>query len=123
MTTYGPYKGRVLDWHDGDTCHMDVDLGFGFWLLAYNPITSKAVTSCRVYGIDTPEMTTQAGKDARVAGMALCPGGTIVSVVSHGWDKYGGRFDGSILLPDGQDYATVMIAAGHGKEYFGGTKG
>jgi endonuclease YncB( thermonuclease family) len=119
---YGPYRGKVRDWHDGDTCHLDLDLGFGQALLAYNPITGKPQTSARIYGIDAPELNTEAGKTALRAAAGLCPPGTIVNVLSHGWDKYGGRFDASLMLPDGQNFATVMVNAGHAVEYFGGTK-
>ena len=38
--------------------------------------------------------------------------GDPVDMVSHGWDKYGGRFDGSLTLPDGSDFGTRMIAVG-----------
>lgn len=113
MTTYfGPYPGIVRDWHDGDTCHVDLDLGFGLVLEAYS-LDGTPLNSCRIYGINAPELSTQAGKDAAAFVRTLCPGGTHVTVVSHGWDKYGGRFDGTITLPDGRDIATVMLATGH----------
>jgi endonuclease YncB( thermonuclease family) len=36
-------------------------------------------------------------------------------------EKYG-RYLAKITLPDNTDYASVMIAAGHAKPYFGGTR-
>jgi endonuclease YncB( thermonuclease family) len=36
-------------------------------------------------------------------------------VTSHGWDKFGGRFDGSITLADGRDFAQVMLSTGHAR--------
>ena len=113
---FGPYPARVLDWHDGDTCHMDIDLGFDFTLNAYG-FDKKPQVSCRIYGINAPELNTDAGKAARDHAIWLCPPGTPVTVTSHGWDKYGGRFDGTIRLPDGTDFGTQMIADGFAVEY------
>jgi hypothetical protein len=44
---FGPYPAVVRDWHDGDTCHIDVDLGFGLILSL----------SCRIFGINAPELS------------------------------------------------------------------
>jgi hypothetical protein len=41
------------------------------------------------------------------------------SLVSLGWDKYGGRIDGKIRLADGRDLTTVMIDAGHAAAWDG----
>lgn len=102
--TFGPYPAVVTAWHDGDTCHLDVDLGFG--------IHSTGING-RIYGINAPELDTAAGKDALARALLLCPVGTAVTVVSHGWDKYGGRFDAELTLPDGTSLADQMIASGH----------
>jgi endonuclease YncB( thermonuclease family) len=101
--TFGPYPAVVLSWHDGDTCHLDLDLGFALHL--------QGEPSCRIFGINAPELATAAGKAALAYAESICPAGTKVSVVSHGWDKYGGRFDGSLTLPDGSDFGTKMLAA------------
>lgn len=109
----GPYPAKVLDWHDGDTCHMDVDLGFGEYLLAYDIINGKVQWSCRIFGINAPELSNKpAGPDSLAYAEQICPPGTIVQVTSHGFDKYGGRFDGQITLPTGEDFAALMLAAG-----------
>jgi endonuclease YncB( thermonuclease family) len=42
-----------------------------------------------------------------------------VQVLSYGWDKYGGRIDGSTTMADGRDFGQVMIEAGHAKPYAG----
>jgi endonuclease YncB( thermonuclease family) len=112
VTTFGPYPAKVLDWHDGDTAHIDVDLGFSQRAAAYT-LDGHPVLSCRVYGINAPELSTDAGKTALAYVEQLCPPGTFVTVVSHGWDKYGGRWDGAITLPDGRDVAAEMLASGH----------
>ena len=110
--TYGPYLAEVLDWHDGDTAHIDVDLGFSQRAVAYT-LTGKPQLACRVYGINAPELPTDAGKAALAYAEQLCPPGTMVTVISHSWDKYGGRWDGTVTLPDGTDFAGLMLSAGH----------
>jgi len=101
--TFGPYPGVVDHVHDGDT--IDVRLDAGFDLTIYARV--------RVYGINAPELTTDAGKQARDYAQQLLPAGAAVRVVSHGWDKYGGRVDGDIALPDGSDFGQQMLATGH----------
>jgi len=51
--------------------------------------------------------------------LTLVQPGDQVTVVSHGWDKFGGRFDGEVTLADGRVFGQVMIANGHAKPYFG----
>jgi endonuclease YncB( thermonuclease family) len=110
--SYGPYLARVLDWHDADTAHLNVDLGFSQQATAYS-INGHPQLSCRIYGINAPELSTDAGKTALAYAQEICPPGTIVTVLSHGWDKYGGRFDGTITLPDGSNYAQRMLDTGN----------
>jgi endonuclease YncB( thermonuclease family) len=111
---YGPYRATLDAWHDGDTAHMTLDLGFGLHLAA----------SCRCWGINAPELATPQGPLARDQAARLVPPGSQVVVTSHGWDKYGGRFLGAITIPPGgsaagQDFGQVMIATGYAKAYFG----
>jgi endonuclease YncB( thermonuclease family) len=92
------YPGIVRDWHDGDSPHMDMDLGFYVhW-----------VRTGRIYGINAPELVTSEGKAALAAAVAICPPGTEVKVLSHQLDKYG-RALISLTLPDGTDFAQRMI--------------
>lgn len=105
MSVFGPYHATVTSWHDGDTCRMDIDLGWAIHLLN-DP-------SCRIFGINAPELATDAGQKALAHALLLCPVGTKVMVTSHGWDKFGGRFDGSFALPDGRDFGATMIADGY----------
>jgi len=109
VTVYGPYPAVVASIHDGDTMTLDLDLGFN--------ITFRS--NCRVYGINAPELATQAGKDALAYAETLIHPGDKVTVLSHGWDKYGGRFDGSVTLPDGRDFATEMLTAGQAVPFKG----
>lgn len=101
--TYGPFRATVHDVHDGDTANLDLDVGFGI----------TVHLACRVFGINAPELSTQAGVAARDFARTLLHPGDTVSVVSHGWDKYGGRFDGSIELADGMDFASLMLSTNH----------
>jgi endonuclease YncB( thermonuclease family) len=106
--TFGPYPGTVVSVHDGDTCTIALDLGFG--------LTFTGAT-CRVFGINAPELVTQAGKDALAYAQTLLHPGDRVTVLSRGWDKFGGRYDGSITLADGRDFATRMLMADHAVVY------
>jgi endonuclease YncB( thermonuclease family) len=108
---FGPYPALVVDVHDGDTVHLNVDLGFAQFVEAHD-LDGKPLMSCRVYGINAPELSTAAGKAALSYAQTLLKPGDRVTVLSHGWDKYGGRFDGTITLADGTDFATLMLAAG-----------
>lgn len=112
MSARGPYPAKVVDFHDGDTAHIDVDLGFSETASAYT-IDGHPQLSCRIYGINAPELDTDAGKAALAYAQQICPPGTLVTVLSHSWDKYGGRWDGSITLPDGSDFAALMLSSGH----------
>lgn len=100
---FGPYPAKVISEHDGDTITLDIDLGFGIHIVSG--------LACRIYGINAPELSTPAGKAALEFVKATLKIGDQVLVTSHGWDKYGGRFDGSVTLPDGRDFALVLLAA------------
>lgn len=100
MAVFGPYPAVVMYVHDGDSVTMRMDLGFDV----------SIVYSCRLYGCNAAELATDAGKAARDNLTALLPPGTAVTVVSHGLDKYAGRFDGSITLPDGRNLTALLIA-------------
>jgi micrococcal nuclease len=108
------YTARILTVYDGDTCRADIDLGFG---------VSLKNQSLRVFGIDTPEISTGAGKEAREHARTLLTGGALVRIETFkdSKEKYG-RYLAKIRLPDESDYATTMIAAGHAKPYFGGNR-
>ncbi|MFL5911428.1 MAG: thermonuclease family protein [Gaiellaceae bacterium] len=119
MSSFGPYRGVVDLVHDGDTVNVRLDVGFDLTVYA----------RVRVAGINAPELTTDAGKAARDFARTLLPAGAPVRVVSHGWDKYGGRVDGEISYTGAADhvqqwldFATAMIDAGHAVPYSGGAR-
>jgi len=106
MTTFGPYPATVVSIHDGDTMTLAIDLGFDI----------TATERCRIFGINAPELATQAGKDALTFAQTKVHPGDLVTVSSKGWDKYGGRFDGIVTLANGEDFASVMLVSGHAVE-------
>ena len=136
MSAFGPYPGRVTEVHDGDTVFIDLDLGFGTYLQS-KLWDGRNWLSCRVQrvrpdgsviGINAPELSTKNvsrpdGDAARDFAQALLPEGTNVLVRSYGWDKYGGRFDGTIELPDGSDFGSLMVINGHAIEVAYGVSG
>jgi micrococcal nuclease len=108
------YHAVVTSVHDGDTLRADIDLGFGIWTRD-QPI--------RVYGVDCPELTTDAGKLARdFAKTLLAPGLKILMTTFRDKKEKYGRYMGRLTLPAGIDYASELIARGHAKPYFGGAK-
>jgi endonuclease YncB( thermonuclease family) len=107
---FGPYPGVVTSEHDGDTVWIALDFGFGVTFTG---------ASCRVVGMNAPELKTPdgkpnpAGEESLAFAQTLVHVGDQVTVFSKGWDNYGGRYDGTITLPDGRDFAAVMIQSGH----------
>ena len=49
------YQAKLIDVIDGDTVDLLIDLGFGV----------HVKERCRLYGIDAPEMPTEAGRNAK----------------------------------------------------------
>jgi endonuclease YncB( thermonuclease family) len=109
--TFGPYPAEIVAIHDGDTMTLNVDLGFDH-IISGLDLDGKTRMACRVFGINAPELSTVAGKAALAYAQTLIKVGDRVTVVSHGWDKYGGRFDGAVTLASGASYGDAMIAAG-----------
>lgn len=115
------YFATVLKVVDGDTCVLDVQLGFD--------VNHKA--KFRLFGINTPESF---GKEASAAGHAakarlceLLPDGCKVFVRSHKdkADKYGRLLAEVYLLAvDGSPLVVgsvnqLLVDEGHAKPYFG----
>jgi endonuclease YncB( thermonuclease family) len=123
VTTFGPYQATVAAIHDGDTIDVDLvliphtghltqdhDLGFNVHRAPAGVLLERQ--SVRCYGCNAPELSTPAGKASLAYLQTLLKVGDEITLLSHGWDKYGGRIDGQITLADGRDLVTVMIAAG-----------
>ena len=108
---FGPYAGVIDLVHDGDTVNVKLDVGFDLTVYA----------RVRVYGINAPSSRPTPAGRRDFAQSVLAVGGA-VRVVSHGWDKYGGRIDGSIeydLDGEPKDFASTMIAEGHAVPWTG----
>lgn len=114
MTTFGPYPGKVLDVHDGDTLRIDLDLGFG---------VHQVELSARLFGINAPELATQAGKEALAFLLTLVAPGDRVTVRSHGFDKYGGRYDAEVATRQGVDLSKAMLDSGHARPFLASGRG
>ncbi len=91
---------RVID---ADTVALDVDLGFGVW---------QRYQSFRLLGCNGRERSDVGGPEATAHLAAILPAGTFVSLASIKPDKYGGRYDAKITLPDGRDLTQVLVAEG-----------
>ena len=111
---------KVLRVIDGDTVEIEAPY-------LPEPLTKRL--SIRIYGIDTPEKTTRAKSDKEMAAgkaatefvRASIAAASRVQIDIKGWDKYGGRVLGDIVL-DGVPLSTKLISAGHARPYFGGAK-
>jgi len=116
----GPFEALCVDWHDGDTGHFNLDVGFDIIISAYD-LDGRPKLSARVFGINAPELRRQEpiATQAKEYAERICPPGSKCIILSHDWDKYGGRFDASITLPTpiasvdgeyiGDDFAQLML--------------
>jgi endonuclease YncB( thermonuclease family) len=115
--TYNATLTRVID---GDTVAFQA-----LWL----PDPLKKELSIRVYGVDTPEKGHRAqcpkenerGQAASAFTKKMVEQSTTRQVVLMGWDKYGGRVLGDVLL-NGQSLRSMLIQQGHAREYYGEAK-
>ena len=115
--TYPIKVTRVID---GDTVAFEAT-----WL----PDPLKKELSIRVYGVDTPEKgfrakcesEAQRGEAASAFTRARVSGAHDIKMVLLGWDKYGGRVLGDVIL-DGQSLRQSLIDQGHAREYYGEAK-
>ena len=106
------YNARDVVLVDGDTFHVTVDLG----------LDVSVRTTVRVYGINCPEMSTPAGRDAKVfavdwlaAQVALGP--LSVRTVKDKREKYG-RYLADLRGVGGVSLAADLVSAGHAVPYF-----
>lgn len=110
------YPAVVVDVVDGDTLRVFLDRGGDDWWHA----------SLRLLGGNTWERGHPGYDEARAYLAAMCypitPGSFAEMfarnsprgvVTSEGWDKYGGRIDGTLTLPSGVDVTQRMITAGY----------
>ncbi len=103
MTFQYQYMATVSRVIDGDTVVLHVDLGFDTWLHDQN---------FRLIGINAREKSDAGGPEAKANLIRLLPVGSAVLVRSIKHDKYGGRYDAQITMPDGTDVSTRLIQTG-----------
>lgn len=109
----------VVDYiFDGDTFSAGVMLG------ADVEITVRV----RLINVDTPEMNGKCkaekimAQNARDLLATLIPRGTVVELKNIKDDKYLGRINANVILPDGRDVGRVMIDSGLARPYSGGKR-
>lgn len=114
------YEAQIIKVTDGDTIVIAAP---------YLPAPLKPQLAVRVYGVDTPEKghRAQCPQEAERGAMATKFTTNAVAksvqryVVLYGWDKFGGRVLGDIIL-DGQSLRAQLIANGFAREYYGEAK-
>jgi endonuclease YncB( thermonuclease family) len=118
------YDAKILRVTDGDTVVIAAP---------FLPAPFKPELAVRVFGVDTPEKghraqcpsEAQRGEAAsaftkNAINQAAVQGGKF-QVTMYGWDKFGGRVLGDILV-NGQSLRAALIANGFAREYYGEAK-
>jgi endonuclease YncB( thermonuclease family) len=114
------YDAQILQVSDGDTVVIAAP---------FLPAPLKPQLAVRIYGVDTPEKGHRAqcpGEDARGQAASVFTKNLVQAsqqrqVILYGWDKFGGRVLGDIIL-NGQSLRAALIANGHAREYYGDAK-
>ena len=114
------YDANIIRVTDGDTVVIAAP---------YLPAPIKPEIAVRVFGVDTPEkgfrgqcdLEKQRGEAASVFTKNAINSTQKHQVMLYGWDKFGGRVLGDIIL-DGQSLRAQLIANGFAREYFGEAK-
>jgi len=114
------YDAQILRVSDGDTVVISAP---------FLPSPLKPELAVRIYGVDTPEKGHRAqcpSEDQRGRGATDFTKNAVNSstkrqVVLYGWDKFGGRVLGDIILND-KSLRTMLIQNGFAREYYGEQK-
>ncbi len=114
------YDAQIIRVSDGDTVVIAAP---------FLPAPLKPELAVRVYGVDTPEKgfrgqcdsEKQRGEAASVFTKNLVASSGQRQVILYGWDKFGGRVLGDIIL-NGQSLRAQLIANGFAREYYGDAK-
>ena len=114
------YDAQIVRVSDGDTVVIAAP---------FLPAPLKPELAVRIFGVDTPEKGHRAqcpSEDARGQAASeftkkAVSASTQRQVVLYGWDKFGGRVLGDIIL-NGQSLRTMLIKNGFAREYFGEAK-
>ena len=108
------YEGTLLKWIDGDTCTIRVNLGF-------NKLSAEI--TCRLNGINCPEIKTKAGENAAVFCEIHCPPNSEIVMRTHKpspEDKFG-RWLADIgrKIDDGLTINQMLLTQGLAKPWNG----
>jgi endonuclease YncB( thermonuclease family) len=118
------YDAQILRVTDGDTVVIAAP---------FLPKPLKPELAIRVFGVDTPEKGFRAQcpseKDRGEAASAFtknainqaAAAGGKFQVTMYGWDKFGGRVLGDLLI-NGQSLRAALINNGFAREYYGDAK-
>ena len=114
------YEAVIVRVNDGDTVVIAAP---------FLPPPLKQELAVRIYGVDTPEKgfraqcpsEDQRGQAATAFTKNAVNKSTKRQVILYGWDKFGGRVLGVMIL-DGQSLRAMLIANGFAREYFGEAK-
>jgi len=114
------YDAQIIRVSDGDTIVISAP---------FLPAPLKPELAVRIFGVDTPEKgfrgqcesEKQRGEAASLFTKDLVSKSSQRQVVLYGWDKFGGRVLGDILL-NGQSLRTMLIQNGFAREYYGDAK-
>jgi endonuclease YncB( thermonuclease family) len=114
------YDAQIIRVSDGDTVVISAP---------FLPAPLKPELAVRIYGVDTPEKgfrgqcesEKQRGEAASQFTKQAVSTSTQRQVVLYGWDKFGGRVLGDIIL-NGQSLRTMLITNGFAREYYGDAK-
>jgi endonuclease YncB( thermonuclease family) len=114
------YDAKIVRVNDGDTVVIAAP---------YLPAPLKPELAVRIYGVDTPEKGFRAqcpSEDQRGQAASAFTKNAVTTtqkhqVVLYGWDKFGGRVLGDIIL-NGVSLRAELIKNGFAREYFGEAK-
>ena len=114
------YDATIVRVNDGDTVVISAP---------FLPAPLKPELAVRIFGVDTPEKGFRAQcpqEDARGQAATQFTKKAVASaqkhqVVLYGWDKFGGRVLGDMVL-NGQSLRTQLIQNGYAREYYGEAK-
>ena len=111
------YDAQIIRVNDGDTIVISAP---------FLPAPLKPELAVRVFGVDTPEKGHRAqcpGEAQRGEAASAFTKNAVKStkkhqVVLYGWDKFGGRVLGDMIL-DGVSLRCELIRNGFAREYYG----
>jgi len=114
------YDAKIVRVNDGDTVVIAAP---------FLPAPLKPELAVRVFGVDTPEKGFRAqcpSEDQRGQAATAFTKNAVATtqkhqVILYGWDKFGGRVLGDLIL-NGVSLRAELIRNGFAREYFGDAK-